>query len=701
MIANSLQTLPALRQDLKLLPETTDEAGAPRWLVFDALQNRYHALTRQGLLLVEAWRAGMPSDRFLKELAGAGVQVAQEELEEFVAFLARNELLEARGQAGDASIERRRAARARPLEASLIKNYLFFRIPILRPDAFLRRTLGAVAWTMTDMFRVMTILAGLFGLFLAGRQWDMFVASFRDAVSLQGAAAFLATIAAVKVVHELAHGYTARQLGCRVASIGVAFIVLFPILYTDTTDTWRLHDRFQRLKVVMAGLKSELYLAAWATLVWAILPDGIIRSVAFYVATTGWISSALINLSPLLRFDGYYAFSDLLGMENLQARGFALGRWFLRRLLFGFPDQAPEALQPARMRLVLLYAYLTWIYRFFVFLGIALLVYHLTFKVLGIFLFLVEIYWFIARPVLAEIRVWWRRRRKARLSPLRALVLSVFFGGLVWAAWPIPRSIAVPAILYLSSEEIYAPRDAWVRSVAVDDGVVVRRGDMLVLLEAPALNAEQALLKRELAGLEAQLAVNAVRRGALPLLRERRADVRNRLRQIDAALMASTIVANRPGRLEHVAPLSVGHWVGQAELLARLRDPAEMRIYALMLETDVRRIDLGVGATFVAPWPRRLRLENVPVHAEITPVRQIPFVELAEPNGGPLAVAPTGDGRTLETPAMAIAISVPNNSSIELRHRLRGTLRLKTGPESLVLRWGRGLARVVWRELQI
>jgi len=126
-----------------------------------------------------------------------------------------------------------------------------------------------------------------------------------------------------------------------------------------------------------------------------------------------------------------------------------------------------------------------------------------------------------------------------------------------------------------------------------------------------------------------------------------------------------------------------------------------MRIYALMLETDVRRIDLGVGATFVAPWPRRLRLENVPVHAEITPVRQIPFVELAEPNGGPLAVAPTGDGRTLETPAMAIAISVPNNSSIELRHRLRGTLRLKTGPESLVLRWGRGLARVVWRELQI
>jgi putative peptide zinc metalloprotease protein len=699
--AAPLQTLPALRQDLKLLPETTDETGAPRWLVFDALQNRYHALTRRGLLLVEAWRAGMPVDRFVADLAAAGVPLAPGELDDFVAFLARNELLEARGQAGDASIERRRAARARPLETSLIKNYLFFRVPVVRPDAFLRRTLGAVAWTTTDLFRAMTILAGLFGLFLAGRQWDMFVAAFRDAVSLQGAAAFVVTIAAVKIVHELAHGYTARRLGCRVASIGVAFIVLFPILYTDTTDTWRLRDRFQRLKVVTAGLKSELYLAAWATLLWAILPDGIVRSVAFYVATTGWISSALINLSPLLRFDGYYAFSDLLGMENLQARGFALGRWFLRRLLFGLPDPAPETLPPARLRLVLFYAYLTWVYRFFVFLGIALLVYHLAFKVLGVFLFLVEIYWFIARPVLAEVRVWWRRRREARLSPLRALVLSALLGGLVWAAWPMPRSVAVPAVLDLTSEDIYAPRDARVRAIAADDGSRVRRGDTLLRLEAPALEAERALLRRELAGLEEQLAANTVRRGALPLLRERRADVRTRLTQVGAALAEMTIAADRAGRLAHVAPLSPGQWVGQAAPLAQVRDPAEMRIHALMKETDVSRLDPDAGATFVAPWPRRLRLANVPVPAEVTPVRQLAFEELADVHGGPLAVAAAGDGRTLETPAMAIEIPVSEISGIDLRHRLRGVLRLRTEPESLVLRWGRALSRVIWRELQI
>jgi len=82
-------------------------------------------------------------------------------------------------------------------------------------------------------------------------------------------------------------------------------------------------------------------------------------------------------------------------------------------------------------------------------------------------------------------------------------------------------------------------------------------------------------------------------------------------------------------------------------------------------------------------------------------VRQLPFEELAGVHGGPLAVAAAGDGRTLETPAMAIEIPVPETSGIDLRHRLRGVLRVRTEPESLVLRWGRGLSRVVWRELQI
>src|SRR5690606_21301466 len=110
----------------------------------------------------------------------------------------------------------------------------------------------------------------------------------------------------------------------------------------------------------------------------------------------------LVNLNPLMRFDGYFLFSDLVRMPNLEARGHAMGRWHLRRLLFGLADPRPE---PGRSWLVG-YAYAIWTYRLFLFLGIALAVYFLFFKALGIVLFLVEIVYFIGAPVFREARKW-------------------------------------------------------------------------------------------------------------------------------------------------------------------------------------------------------------------------------------------------------------------------------------------------------
>ena len=97
-------------------------------------------------------------------------------------------------------------------------------------------------------------------------------------------------------------------------------MVMLPVLYTDTTDAWKLRDRSARLRIVSAGVRVELFLALIATFVWGIMPDGIVSSIAFFVATTSWVTSVLINISPFLRFDGYYAFSDLIGVENLQQR---------------------------------------------------------------------------------------------------------------------------------------------------------------------------------------------------------------------------------------------------------------------------------------------------------------------------------------------------------------------------------------------
>ena len=147
------------------------------------------------------------------------------------------------------------------------------------------------------------------------------------------------------------------------------------------------------------------------------------RPRAFLLATAGWVMSLAVNLNPFMRFDGYYLLSDYLGIENLQERSFAFGRWRLRELLFAAGDAAPGRERGRLRAMLVLYAWGTWIYRFFLFLGIALLVYHFAVKVLGIALFAVEICVFLAIPIRKEITHWWSQRarylrtRRARGMP--------------------------------------------------------------------------------------------------------------------------------------------------------------------------------------------------------------------------------------------------------------------------------------------
>lgn len=209
-----------------------------------------------------------------------------------------------------------------------------------------------------------------------------------------------------KVAHELGHAFTAHRHGCRVPTMGIAFLVMFPVLYTDASETWKITRRRSRLAIAGAGVMVELGLAAVATVLWNFLPDGPMRSSVFLLAASTWIVTLTINLNPFMRMDGYYLLADWMRAENLQPRSFAYNRWHLRRLLFGLKAPPPEPLAPKTARFFVLYAWCTWIYRFTLFLGIALLVYHFAFKLLGLILMMVEVGWFVLRPIVAELLAW-------------------------------------------------------------------------------------------------------------------------------------------------------------------------------------------------------------------------------------------------------------------------------------------------------
>lgn len=686
--------LPALRQDLKLLPGSHDEDGAPRWLLHDRVRNRYFTLTADALDLVRHWQPGRTLDEMVAYLAAQGLKHEAEEIQAFIDFLIANSLVLARSEGASNHFTQLKREGRQSTWQWLLHNYLFIRIPLLRPDPWLARMGPKVSWLFTATVHRLVLLLGVLGGLLVLRQWDSFSATFLYFFSLEGLVLYGLTLVLVKSAHELGHALVSYRLGCRVASMGVAFLVMFPVLYTDTTDAWKLRSRRDRLRIVTAGVRTELYLALIATFLWGVLPDGALRSAAFFVATTSWVTSVLVNISPFLRFDGYYAFSDLLGVENLQPRAFALGRWRLRRWLWGLDDPLPEPMPRRRVRLLTLYAWGTWIYRFFLFLGIALLVYHFFFKVLGIFLFIVEVLWFIVMPILKEFKVWRERRADFVWTPARVVAWSLPLIVLLWAVLPLSVDVHVPAVLQATrSQQLFATEPAQVVHIHTRAGDQVEAGQVLLQLESPELIQQLALTREQRRMVELKLS----RQSASLSDKAEQAVNHERLRQLNEQLEGllqrqRRLVVRAPfkGEISAREQLVPGQWIGRDQPLLTLMDGSSLMLEGMVHERDLSLLAPGQSGVFIAASGEFPAVSARLTRIDISAVPVLPFPELGSEAGGPIAVR-RQDERLIPEAAHYRLRLIPGDEVDEgfIHTRQAGMLVLEGAPRS-----------ALWHQLQ-
>jgi putative peptide zinc metalloprotease protein len=399
-------SLPAIRDELSLHPGPAAADGSPTWTIRDPVRNRFFRISWPAFEILSRWSAASPATIAEEVARKTTLDLTEDDVKGVADFLVANQLTRPAGRQDTQRLAARAEASRQAWLPWLLHHYLFFRIPLVRPDHALGRFLPAVRWLGSGWFRAATVGALLAGLTLIGRQWDLFVSTLVDTFSLPGLVSYAVALVLVKVVHELAHAFTAKNHGCRVPTMGVAFLVMWPMPYTDVNDAWMLPERRKRLHVGAAGILAEMTVAAWATLAWAFLPDGPLKQAAFTLAALTWVSSLVINLSPFMRFDGYFLVMDALEMPNLHPRSFALARWWLREVLFGLGAPPPEPMRPGRRRAVIAFAFAVWVYRLILFLGIAVLVYAFFIKAVGVLLFVVEIAWFVLLPIWREVKEW-------------------------------------------------------------------------------------------------------------------------------------------------------------------------------------------------------------------------------------------------------------------------------------------------------
>jgi putative peptide zinc metalloprotease protein len=692
----------AVREELGLYLGPRTSEGLPTWTLHDPATHRYYRLGWLEFEFLQRWHLA-DAEHIVAAIAhDTPLHAEVGDVEAFSQFLAIHQLTKPQGAEGSRALLARRKAAQPNFATWLLHNYLFFRIPLLRPDTALQTVKPWLTWLFQWRFIKVLLLFALLAIYLVAEQWAQFKSVFTQVFTAEGMVMTALMLSLSKMVHELGHALTTKHFGCRVPTMGIAFMMGFPMLWTDVTDAWQLSNKKHRLAIDAAGMIAELSLAVVATLLWTVLPDGAVRNGVYLLASTAWVITLAVNLNPFMRFDGYYLFSDYLDIANLQDRSFALARWQLREWLFAFQLPISEVFAKQRHRLLIAYAYGTWFYRLLLFAGIAWAVYHFFFKALGLFLFAVEIGWFIVRPIINEMLVW-RELFQLQDTPLRprlAWLLPLFALALLFMPWQ--SHLLISGLLSAEQEfTLYSPQSAQVQRVLVQEGDRVQAEQVLIELTSPDLEFRIATAERKLAQLNEQLAAQSLEVASAqhnPMDMEELQSTLAELSGLRATQKKLTVRATVSGRIRDLSDvLQQNEWLAKDEILGIVASP-NATVTAYAEEADLNRLQLGATGKF---YPEGGDLASIPVTiitVDRVGTRQLTIPELASNHGGEIAVREDEQHHLIpEQGIYRVLLRVDVMQRITAIN-LRGRLSVATPPESLAGRLFHSAVAVLIRE---
>ena len=631
------QPLPALREDLRFNETTPSANGEPGWVIQDPVVNRFY---RIGWLEFECLlRWGQTPRQICEQIADeTALRPDAEQVLQLCQFLQQHQLLRLPGRQPPAS------SKASWLSWNWwLHHYLFFRVPLLRPQRHLKPLADSLGWLFSPTCAVLVILLSLLGVVLVLHQWDTFRSAVVESFSTDGLLSFALALIVAKTLHELGHALVATRLGLRVAHMGIAFVVLWPMLYTDTGESWKLRNPRQRLAIASAGIVTELALAGLATLGWALCEPGPLRNALLYLATTSWALSLALNASPFMRFDGYFILSDLLDFPNLHERASALARVTLRRVLLGLDEPWPEQFSRKQRRLLVAFAIFTWCYRLLLFLGIAVAVYLMFFKALGIVLFIVELSWFIALPVLRELQHWWQQRGQIATPHLRVWQVLLVLLLLLLA---IPWRSQIDGVGVARAERqwrVYAPVAAELQ--AIHPAGKVRAGEELVTLADPGIDSRLQSSEANIRSYEARLTGLLADSSGLSETSATRERLGVQTQEANAARLEQArlhMQSSFDGLWLDVDPdRQPGQWVDSRQALGVLVDPSRWQVDAYVEQDQVHRLQAGDAVRFY-PDGQLQPLAGRVVAIGSTRASQLSHPMLSSRFGGPVPAAKEG-----------------------------------------------------------
>ena len=543
-----------------------------------------------------------------------------------------------------------------------INRYLFYRIPLFQPDAFLNRTIRFVRPMFTRAAVVVWAVCLVACFAMIWKRWDAFTSPLAGMSAAGNLLVMWGLLIGLKVVHEFGHAWACKHFGGHVPEMGAYMMMGSPCAYMDASASWSFPRRLQRIAVALGGMYFESWVAMAAVLVWCMTGPSLLNSAAHMIVVLSSVVTLAFNMNPLMKYDGYFALSDLLGLPHMREDASAELKRISKKMLFGL-DQPTVAQSFFGQAGYIAFGIATALYRVVIVLGIS---YTLSTFIpgAGTLIIISCVGGFLFKSTQATIRYLQTSdeladRRQRAVLVTGCLAVFVLMAGVLM---PVPGGQQAVAVIAPSQQHVlYATEPGFLESTYVSNGDAIACGDAVCRLRNPNLNArlqaDQLAIDSRSTEIAAQLA------GTKP--RSRNAD-NNNLRHSRAAVAQQRLnqsiedyvqTNDRQDRLEINSPADgtvtladgiqiTGRYVKPGEQLAVINSGG-WEVHAVMNEEiladwkpqlgDQVKVCLrGSGRTFVAY-----------VNAvERTGSTRIKRRQLWQTSGGSIAVIPeTGEAQ--------------------------------------------------------
>ena len=477
---------------------------------------------------------------------------------------------------------------------------LAIRIKLFDPERFLEKTLPLVRPLFSMLGFLVWLATVIVGVVLAVMYWPELTENLSDRVlAPQNLFVLWLVYPVVKAFHELGHAFATKVWGGEVHEIGIMFLVFMPVPYVDASAASAFREKHRRIVVGAIGIMLELFLAAIALFIWLNAELGSIRAIAYNVMLIGGVSTLFFNGNPLLRFDGYYVFADLIEIPNLGKRANDYIGYLVQRYAFRSENAKSPATTASERKWFVFYGVAAFAYRMFIASVIILFVAGKFFFV-GILLAIWAATTMLVVPLFKSLKFLISSPKLNEERPRAMMIAGGFVAVLVLLIGIIPapyRTMAEGVVWLPEQAAVRAGTSCFLRDFATEPDAIVAAGEVLIRCEDPLLALRKDMLEARLRELEALYAGQRIDdRVAAGITREEIEAIEADLADVAVRIDALSISAPIGGRL--VLPESKDlkeRFVNQGAVLGYVVEQVPMKVRVAVRQDDVGLIRERMG----------------------------------------------------------------------------------------------------------